>query len=101
MTLTKLTLSCPKASAEAVIEHLLACGHLPDGFTTMAGSSHGRDFAAASLRERVRGRIDVTLVTAILPGDDIAPLLETLRAKFRGAPIRYWTEPVHASGDLA
>ena len=101
MTLCKLTLSCPKASAEAIIEHLLESSFLPQGFTTMSANGHGADFRTASLRERVRGRIDVTLVTAILPAAEVPHLIEGLRANFRGAHVRYWTEPVHASEDLA
>ena len=100
MTSSKLTLSCPKAVAEQIIEYLLESSFLPDGFTTVAGSGHGADFRTASLRERVRGRIDVILVIAILPAIDVPHLLADLRANFRGAHIHYWTEPVHASGDL-
>jgi hypothetical protein len=101
MTRSKLTLSCPRAVAEQVIEHLLESSLVSEGFTTIAGSGHGADFRTASLSERVRGRVDVTLVIAILPAADIPSLLEELGSKFRGAHIRYWTEPVHASGDLA
>lgn len=101
MIRSKLTLSCPSAVAEQVIEHLLESSLLPEGFTTTGGSGHGADFRNASLRERVRGRVDVILVIAILPAVDIPSLLEELGPNFRGAHIRYWTEPVHASGDLA
>lgn len=100
MTSSKLTLSCPSAAAEPIIEHLLESRFVPNGFTTLAGSGHGADFRAASLRERVRGRIDVTLLVAILPAIDVPHLLAELREKFHGAHIRYWIEPVQDSGDL-
>ncbi len=100
MTLAKLTLACPQALAEQMVEFLLESPSLRDGFTTLAGSGHGADFATASLRERVRGRIQVTLVMTILPAGDIPALLAQLRAQFRAPHIRYWTEPVQSLGDL-
>ncbi len=101
MILTRLTLSCPAALAEAVVEWLLETGRDMHGFTTVAASRHGGDFTGASLREKVRGTTDATLLIAILPASGLAPLLEAMRDRFRGTQIHYWTEPVHETGDFA
>ena len=97
----KLTLSCPKAVLEDVVEHLLDSKLLPCGFTTIAANGHGADFADASLREKVRGRIRTALVMAVMPADNVGPLLDGLRSSFRGPRIQYWTETVPEFGDFA
>lgn len=99
MNLVKLTLSCPRALSDRLAEHLLE-SEWSDGFTALEGGGHGADFAAATLREKVRGQVDITLVMLVLPSAHVAPLLDALRAQFRSPHVRYWTEPVHALGDL-
>ena len=101
MTHAKLTLSCPTALGEQVAEYLLSVEWLEAGFTTFAGQGHGRDFSQASLREKVRGRVEVLNIVALLPAANVAPLLEALRARFRNPQMTYWTEPVHSLGDFA
>lgn len=101
MTHIKLTLSCPTALGEQVVEYLLTSEWLESGFTTIAAQGHGRDFAQASLREKVRGCVDNLNILAVLPAENLAPLLEALRARFRNPHMTYWTEPVHAFGDFA
>ena len=71
-----------------------------DFLTTLAASGHGRDFASASLREKVRGRVDSTLIVTILPATDVQALLADLRQRFPTPHLVYWTEPVHAFGDF-
>jgi hypothetical protein len=101
MSLVRLTLSCPRVLAEQVTEALLESEWVADGFTTLEAGGHGADFATASLRERVRGRIDTQLVIALLPAANAARVLEELRCRFGGAQMRYWTEPVLDAGDFA
>lgn len=101
MTHVKLTLSCPTALGEQVVEYLLDSEWLESGFTTIAAQGHGRDFAQASLREKVRGRIDNLNILAVMPAEKLPPLLEALRARFRNPHMIYWTEPVQAFGDFA
>lgn len=101
MALIKLTLACPRPLAEQMAEFLLDTPGLEDGFTTLGGSGHGADFASASLREKVRGRVQVQLVIAVLPADHLSSLLAALRTKFKAPHIRYWTEPVQEFGDLS
>jgi hypothetical protein len=101
MTHLKLTLSCPAALGEQVVEYLLGSEWLQSGFTTLAARGHGRDFAQASLREKVRGCVDNLNIFVILPAENLDPLLEALRARFRNPHMVYWTETVQAFGDFA
>ena len=101
MSRIKLTLSCPCALAEQVTEVLLESEWVTEGFTTLDAGGHGADFATASLRERVRGRIETQLIIAVLPGAHAAPLLQELRERFRTPQMHYWTELVHDAGDFA
>lgn len=101
MSHVKLNLSCPAALGEQVAEYLLESEWLDGGFTSFTAQSHGRDFATASLAEKVRGRMQVLTIMAILPADNTAPLLAALRERFPSPHFFYWTEPVHAFGDFA
>jgi hypothetical protein len=97
----KLTLICPTDVAEQVIEHLLDSAPLVEGFTTFQGEGHGSDFANASPKERVRGRMARKVINTVIEAENLSPLLETLRKQFRSPHIQYWTEPVGAFGDLS
>jgi hypothetical protein len=101
MQLIQLTLACPQPLAEQMVEFLLESSWLEGGFTTLAGSGHGADFTGASLREKVRGRVQVQLMIAVLPADHLSSLLMALRTKFKAPHIRYWTQPVQELGDLS
>ena len=101
MTQIKLTLVCPQALAEQMSDFLLDCEQLKGGFTAWSGNGHGADFATASLREQVRGSVHVFLLIAIMEESGLAPLLASLRARFRAPHVRDWTEPVLEFGDLA
>jgi hypothetical protein len=101
MTLIKLTLACPQSLAEQMVEFLLDSPWLQEGFTTIAGSGHGADFASASLREKVRGRVDVMLVMTVMPAAQLPSLLAALREQFKAPHTRYWTEPIQEFGDLS
>lgn len=100
MILTKLTLSCPRALADAVTEFLLEADADMRGFTSVAAAAHGADFVHASLREKVRGSIDTVLLILILSAADLPSLLDRMRGRFRGAQVHYWAEPVHETGDF-
>ena len=100
MTHVKMTLSCPAGLGEQVVEALLDSASLAGGFTTFPASGHGRDFANASVREKVRGRVDSVLIVTVLPAADVQALLAGLRERFSTPHLVYWTEPVHAFGDF-
>ncbi len=101
MSHVRLTLSCPQSLIEQVVEFLLEHETMIGGFTSLAAHGHGRDFASATLRERVRGRVQSTLLMAILPSENVAPLLQELRSQFHAPHLFYWTEPVLDFGDLS
>jgi hypothetical protein len=96
----KITLVCPDTLGEQVVEALLESGRLSGGFTTFPASGHGRDFANASLREKVRGRIDTTVIMTVLPSAEVQALLADIRERFPTPHLVYWIEPVHAFGDF-
>ena len=99
--LCKLTLVYPQSAADAVIELILSREPPIPGFTTWAAEGHGFGFANASVRERVRGRVERRVLVAILARKDADDLLEQL---LRETPVRhlgYWIEPVLEYGRLA
>jgi len=100
MSHVKMTLSCPVGLAEQVVEALLESERLTGGFTTFPASGHGHDFTTASLREKVRGRVDTMLIVTVMPAADCHTLLAELRERFPTPHLVYWTEPVHAFGDF-
>lgn len=101
MTHVRLNLSCPQPLAEQLIEFLLEHDAMIGGFTSLAAHGHGRDFSAATLRERVRGRVQSVLLLAILPAENVAPLLRDMRKQFAVPHLFYWTEPVQDFGELS
>ena len=100
MSHVRLNLSCPAVLGEQVVEYLLESEWMEGGFTSFAGHGHGRDFANSTLAEKVRGRIHILTITAILPSAHVAPLLAALRERFRSPHLLYWTEPVLDFGDF-
>lgn len=100
MSHVKLTLSCPGGVGEQVVEALLESTELPGGFISFPASGHGHTFSGATLHEKVRGRTDITIITAILPVDDTGALLAKLRDRFPTPHLAYWTEAVHSFGDF-
>ena len=70
------------------------------GFTTWLAEGHGHDFATASTRERVRGRVLRGMLTVVGPRSGMATLLETIRTRAGIVNLAYWIEPVEAFGRL-
>jgi hypothetical protein len=85
---------------EQVVEALLENGKLPGGFITFPANGHGRDFAQASIQEKVRGRVDCTIIMTIVPTEEADLLLNSLRKKFPTSHLTCWTETVHSYGDF-
>lgn len=100
-SLCKLTLAyAPKAEAELVA--LLLDAEPPlDGFFTWRADGHGLDFAAASLGERVRGRVTRGMLVLVLPRIRVEPLLERIRLNSALTGLSYWVEPVEQYARLA
>jgi len=99
MSYLKITLSCPAALGEQVVEYLLDANPAT-GFTSFAASGHGRDFAQASVREQVRGRVDARVVMLVVAAAEAPGLLAALRQAFPTPHLVYWTEAVQDFGDF-
>lgn len=70
------------------------------GFTTFVAEGHGFDFSKASIRERVRGRVERCVLIAVMPRDRAARILEKIRAALPVPHMTYWLEPVLEFGRL-
>lgn len=70
------------------------------GFTTFEAEGHGFDFSKASIRERVRGRVERCVLIAVMPRERAARLLETIREALPVPHMTYWLEPVLEVGRL-
>lgn len=71
------------------------------GFTTWSSEGHGHGFEKASFRERVRGRVDRTMLVAVVPRSRAAQILEVIATRAAIAHMAYWIEPIEAFGQLA
>jgi hypothetical protein len=97
----KLTLVYPPGAEDSIIELMLSVEPSLTGFTTWLAEAHGHDFTNASVRERVRGRVMRSLLTAIVARARLASLLEEVRTKAGIVNLVYWVEPVEDFGRLA
>jgi hypothetical protein len=99
--LCKLTLVYPPDIEELIIELLLTAEPPLKGFTTWPADGHGLDFGAASVAERVRGRMRRAVMVLILPRSRLPSLLETVRLKAGAPHLAYWVESVESFGRLS
>ena len=97
----QLVLIAPRMLEDALLDALLAAQPALDGFGTLRIDGHAEDFRRASVRELVRGRIERTQFTLVLPAARVAQLLDALGTRFQGAGLHWWTTPVTAHGRLA
>ena len=56
--------------------------------------------STATLAEKVRGRVHVLIIMAIMPSENTVPLLAALKQRFPSPHLFYWTEPVTDFGDF-
>jgi len=99
--LKRLTLLVPADLGEALVETLLELRPTLPGFTTLPVSGHGERFDGASVRERVRGRIERRLAWLVLPAEEVTRVLQQLRERMPHPDIVWWVEPVDGMGRLA
>ncbi len=97
----KLTLVYPPQAEDCVTELLLNSEPPLTGFTTWMAEGHGHDFGAASVKERVRGRVKRGILAVVIPRDRLAAVLEDIRTRAPIANLAYWVEPVESFGRLA
>jgi hypothetical protein len=99
-SLCKLTLVYPPDIADHLVELVLGIEPPVRGFTTFAAEGHGFDFSKATVRERVRGRVERCVLMAVMPRPRASQLLELLRRKIPVPHLAYWLEPVLEVGRL-
>ena len=97
----KLTLVYPPAAEDHIVDLLLNSEPPLSGFTTWRAEGHGHDFAKASVKERVRGRVARGVLVLILPRSQLSYVLEDIRSRAGIPNLTYWAEPVEAFGRLA
>jgi hypothetical protein len=98
--LLRLNLIFPPALEDAVTDALIADPTLP-GFTLLRAEGHSSDFAHASLREQVRGRVDRRVLWVVIERERLDSVLAALRQRIASSEVRWWAEPVIAGGRLA
>lgn len=98
-SLVRLNLVFPPALEEAITEALMADPALP-GFTLLHAEGHTGDFARASIREKVRGRVDRRVIWVLIEPERLDEVLAHLRQRIASSDVRWWAEPVLASGRL-
>lgn len=98
--LCKLTLVYPPDIADRLVELVLGMEPPVRGFTTVSAEGHGFDFSKASVRERVRGRVERCVLMAVMPRARASQLLEVLRKQIPVPHMAYWLEPVLDVGRL-
>ena len=95
-----LTILCPPAVEEKLLDLLLLS---PDTavFTSTRTAVHGLALGSLDQTEQVLGRAFATQVQLLIPDAARQPLLDSLRAQFAGAGLRYWITPVSEAGEIA
>lgn len=97
----KLTLVYPPGAEDTIVELMLSAEPPLTGFTTWKAEGHGHDFANASVRERVRGRVARGVLTVVIPRTRLPILLDDIRTKAMNADLAYWVEAIESFGRLA
>jgi hypothetical protein len=96
----RLNLVFPPTLEDAVTEALIADPTLP-GFTLLHAEGHSSDFTRASMREKVRGRVDRRVLWVVIERERLDSVLAALRERIASSEVRWWAEPVIAGGRLA
>lgn len=99
-SLCKLTIVYPTGISDSLVELMLEMDPPIRGFTTFAAEGHGFDFSKATIKERVRGRVERGVLMAVMPRDNASRLLERIRSKLPVPHMAYWIEPVLECGRL-
>lgn len=100
-TLCKLTIVLPTTGADRICELMLASDPPIQGFTTWQAEGHGENFSNVSDAERVRGRVDRSVFTAILEPSRARSLLSRLAEEAPLAHMTYWFEPILEFGRMS
>lgn len=94
-----VTLNCAPAMEEHLIDWLLE-RDAGTGFTGYTAFGHGSHHDHLSVAEQVSGRQRRVEFRVELPGQQVAPLIDALRAAFAGADVYFFVSPLVRSGHL-
>lgn len=94
-----LTLLCPIAHQEHLIDHLLLASEV-QVFASSNGAAHGLHPRELSASEQVLGQARVVQITALVSKADSETVLAALKHKFAGTGLRYWLLPVIEAGEI-
>ncbi len=93
-----LTLALPDALEEEVLDHLASASQWVRGYTITRGEGVGAGAKLRSAMEQVRGRSRRHLIQILMRGEHVAPLVESLRSRFRSEEMAWWTVPLSGFG---
>jgi hypothetical protein len=94
-----LTILCPPALAEQVLDTLLTMPEI-SLFTSSAASAHGLAHSVLSATEQVLGMARMTRIEALLSHANQDQILSRLRSDLSGTGLRYWISPVIETGEF-
>lgn len=94
-----LTILCPPALAEMVLDTLLTMPEISI-FTSNAASAHGLAHSVLSPTEQVLGMAQMTQITALMSHANRDQILTRLRGELSGTRIMYWISPVIEAGEF-
>ena len=96
-----LTLLCPPAIEEKLLDLLLMSPDIVTVFTSTVTAAHGLPHEDLDQTEQVLGRARATEVEVIFAESDKAALLESLRQQFASTGLRYWVTTVIEAGEIS
>lgn len=95
-----LTILCPPALAEQVLDTLLTMPEI-SFFTSNAASAHGLQHSVLSATEQVLGMARMTQIAALLSHANLDQILAHLRSELSGTGLKYWISPVIEAGEFS
>jgi hypothetical protein len=96
-----LTLALPDALEEEVLDHLASIPEWVSGFSVMRAEGFGAGAKLRSAMEQVRGRSRRYLIQMLMRNEHVAPLVESLRGRFKSDEMAWWTVPLTGFGRLS
>jgi hypothetical protein len=95
-----LTLALPADLEEDVLELLRAQAGRVQGFSILPAEGFGSGATMRSTIEQVRGRAGRRLILILMQQQEVAALLEQLRAELRSDDVAWWLSPIADFGRL-
>lgn len=95
-----LTLICPRAIEERLLDTLLATPGA-DVFSSTEVRSHGMPAGRLSAEEQVMGRSRSVQVQVLLAQGEADALIGVLRSEFASGGLRFWALPLAMEGEIA